>query len=169
MHTRPRAHRAPGIPCALMLEGKEIWEQTSGAVRGENAEVWLHPSPPRSGGEGGRPKAGRVGGASANEISRALPCATPTPPSLRSVDPPHKGEGLKSNRRDDENNGPRENQIPPAPALTERQPAEPLRRPQAIAVRRGGAICACARSIPAAERRPRQGSRRDIRSNRGPG
>ena len=24
LHTRPRAHRAPGIPCALMLEGKEF-------------------------------------------------------------------------------------------------------------------------------------------------
>jgi hypothetical protein len=30
LHTRPRVQRAPGIPCALCLEGKEIQQQTSG-------------------------------------------------------------------------------------------------------------------------------------------
>jgi hypothetical protein len=30
LHTRPRVQRAPGIPCALCLEGKEIRWQASG-------------------------------------------------------------------------------------------------------------------------------------------
>ena len=30
LHTRPRVQRAPGIPCALDLEGKEIRWQASG-------------------------------------------------------------------------------------------------------------------------------------------
>jgi hypothetical protein len=38
LHARLRARRAPGIPCALCLEGKEIW-QTSGASRREIAKL----------------------------------------------------------------------------------------------------------------------------------
>jgi hypothetical protein len=30
LHTRPRVQRAPGIPCTLRLEGKEIRWQASG-------------------------------------------------------------------------------------------------------------------------------------------
>jgi hypothetical protein len=37
LHTRPRVQRAPGFPCALFFEGKEIYQQTSGEMRRENA------------------------------------------------------------------------------------------------------------------------------------
>jgi hypothetical protein len=42
LHAKLRVHRAPGIPCALFIEGaKELKEflQTSGARRREIAEV----------------------------------------------------------------------------------------------------------------------------------
>src|SRR5450631_155783 len=42
LHTRPRAHRAPGIPCALDIERAGNLEQTSGVERREIAKVWLH-------------------------------------------------------------------------------------------------------------------------------
>ena len=51
LHARLRVHRAPGIPCALFIEGvKELKEflQTSGAWRREIAEVCLLPSHPRA-------------------------------------------------------------------------------------------------------------------------
>jgi len=38
LHTRPRVQQAPGIPCSLSFEGKEI-QQTSGAARRENADT----------------------------------------------------------------------------------------------------------------------------------
>ena len=40
LHARLRAHRAPGIPCALFNEGRTIW-QNSGALRREIVEVCL--------------------------------------------------------------------------------------------------------------------------------
>jgi hypothetical protein len=39
--TRLRVHRAPGIPCALFLEGRNVHKQTSRETRGEIAELWL--------------------------------------------------------------------------------------------------------------------------------
>jgi hypothetical protein len=41
LHTRPRVQQAPGIPCSLSFEGKEF-QQTSGAARRENANVYLN-------------------------------------------------------------------------------------------------------------------------------
>src|SRR5882724_10004153 len=41
LHTRPRVQRAPGIPCALALEGKENSEQASGRWSRENAKLRL--------------------------------------------------------------------------------------------------------------------------------
>ena len=41
MHMRPRVQRASGIPCALCFEGGEEYKQTSGAMRRENAKVYL--------------------------------------------------------------------------------------------------------------------------------
>ena len=41
MHARPRVQRAPGIPCALCLEGKENERQTSGNSRREIAKPCL--------------------------------------------------------------------------------------------------------------------------------
>jgi hypothetical protein len=38
--TRLRAHRAPGIPCALYLEGKEFSSKTSGAASREIAKLY---------------------------------------------------------------------------------------------------------------------------------
>ena len=38
LHTRPRVQQAPGIPCSLSFEGKEF-QQTSGAMRRENADI----------------------------------------------------------------------------------------------------------------------------------
>ena len=62
LHARLRVHRAPGIPCALFIEGaKELKEflQTSGAWRREIAEVYLAPSL-RANGSGERPPADRL-------------------------------------------------------------------------------------------------------------
>ena len=39
--TGPRVQRAPGIPCALCLEGKENDRQTSGKSRREIAKPYL--------------------------------------------------------------------------------------------------------------------------------
>ena len=41
LHTRPRVQRAPGIPRALCLEGKENDQQTSGKSRREIAKPRL--------------------------------------------------------------------------------------------------------------------------------
>jgi hypothetical protein len=41
LHTRPRVQRAPGIPCSLRFLRDKKFQQTSGAVRRENAK--LHP------------------------------------------------------------------------------------------------------------------------------
>jgi hypothetical protein len=38
-HTRLRVHWAPGIPRALFHEGREIFRQASGAMRGETANA----------------------------------------------------------------------------------------------------------------------------------
>jgi hypothetical protein len=42
--TGPRVQRAPGVPCALCLEGKEDFWQTSGVSRREIAKLRLHSS-----------------------------------------------------------------------------------------------------------------------------
>ena len=42
LHTRPRVQRAPGIPCALCLEGKEIRWQASGKSSREIVKL-CHP------------------------------------------------------------------------------------------------------------------------------
>src|ERR1700685_2926401 len=41
LHTRPRAHRAPGIPCALNSERAGIKSKTRGVCAGEIAKVCL--------------------------------------------------------------------------------------------------------------------------------
>src|ERR1700722_16313272 len=41
LHTRPRAHRAPGIPCALISRGRVKNEYLAQKTCGEIAKVWL--------------------------------------------------------------------------------------------------------------------------------
>jgi len=41
---RPRAHRAPGFPCALIFEGAEDSSKTRAKTRGEIAQAWLRAS-----------------------------------------------------------------------------------------------------------------------------
>src|ERR1700722_3384328 len=42
LHTRPRAHRPPGIPCALCLEGGKINEYLAKKAFGEIAKSFLN-------------------------------------------------------------------------------------------------------------------------------
>jgi hypothetical protein len=41
LHTRPRVQRAPGVPCALCLEGKENFWQSSGVSSREIVKLCL--------------------------------------------------------------------------------------------------------------------------------
>jgi len=41
LHTGPRVRRAPGLPCALLLERVKVQEHNSDATRRENAESWI--------------------------------------------------------------------------------------------------------------------------------
>jgi hypothetical protein len=41
LHTRLRAHRAPGIPCALLFSKGGFPQQLGRYLRGEKAEAWI--------------------------------------------------------------------------------------------------------------------------------
>jgi hypothetical protein len=45
LHTRPRAHRAPGIPCALNSERAGNKEYLAQKPCGEIAKLWLQRQP----------------------------------------------------------------------------------------------------------------------------
>jgi hypothetical protein len=81
-HTRLRAHRAPGIPCALDWEG--AYRQNSRDMRGEIAKSCTQssPLPPRAFARGG--EGSGVGGLSArssgSEFAEAPPTPDPSPP-----------------------------------------------------------------------------------------
>src|ERR1700676_4083362 len=73
-----RAHRAPGIPCALFFRGSRTKEQTSRKTCGEIAKLCTVISPPST-----RPCAWRGGVGGGGSISRNRcfsGCRTPPPP-----------------------------------------------------------------------------------------
>jgi hypothetical protein len=143
LHTRPRAHWAPGIPCALNSERAGNKGKTRGACAGEIVRVCLNV----------------IARSSCDEAihSSLAAFAAPWIASRSLSSGAHSRDPLARNDGD------------PQIAFTAGRPAEPPRRPPAARDVRAAAVCACARSIPRPEPRSRRGSRRCIRPDRRPG